>query len=279
MLKITKQIREFITSNTQLSANARLLYLLLADRAELSEKNKEKFSDEHGIFIYFTVAEVQSVLGCAVATAVKVLDELEHNGFIVRRHTQKADKIYLSHISKIETCTFQKLECADSKNCTLHISKIEICTFQKLECADSKNYNLHISKIETNQNTNNHEAEKSSSSIICGTQKNLEKIRQQVDYYKMIDDDPDSVAILDILIELLVEHYDPSITSIHLKTIIDNVKGKQDITNIRAYLCSCLKNVKADVAVRSSTPAGSVEPDPESDWEQLKRLSVVDEVP
>ena len=261
MIKITKQIREFITSNTGLSANSRLLYLLLADRAELSEKNKEKFSDEHGTFIYFTVAEVQTVLGCSVKTAVKVLDELEYNGFIARRHTQKADKIYVSQVVKSTMCTLEKVQPA---NC--------------------KKYNVQVVKSTTNQNTTNQEeTNKSSSSIISGTQQqSLEEVRQQVDYSKMIDDDPDSIAILDILIDLLIERYDPDITSKHLKSIIANVRGKQDITNIRAYLRSCLKNIKADLAVRSAADdvsGSAVASDSDSDWEKLKRLSVVDEMP
>lgn len=254
MIKITKQIREFITSNTGLSANARLLYLLLADRAELSEKNMEKFSDEHGIFIYFTVAEVQTVLGCSKHTALNTLDELEHNGWIVRRHTQKADRIYILQSAKIAPCRVQNLHPAECKNCT-----------------------PQSAEIAPNQNSiNNQETEKSSSSI-SGTS-TLEEVRQQVDYYKMIDDDPDSVAIIDILIDLLVINYEPDITSRHLKTIIANIKGKQDITNLRAYLRSCLKNIRADLAVKCAA-ATAEQQDPNSDWEKLKRLSVVDEMP
>lgn len=258
MIKITKQIRAFITSNANLSANARLLYLLLADRAELSEKNREKFSDEHGIFIYFTVSEVQSVLGCSKHTALNTLDELEHNGWIVRRHTQKADRIYILQSAKIAPCRVQNLHPAECKNCT-----------------------PQSAEIAPNQNSiNNQETEKSSSSI-SGTP-TLEEVRQKVDYSKMIDDDPDSIAILDILIDLLIERYDPDITSKHLKAIISNVMGKQDITNIRAYLRSCLKNIKADLAVKSAADdvsGSAVASDSDSDWEKLKRLSVVDEMP
>lgn len=254
MIKITKQIREFITSNTNLSANARLLYLLLADRAELSEKNREKFSDEHGIFIYFTVSEVQSVLGCSKHTALNTLDELEHTGWIVRRHTQKADRIYILQSAKIAPCRVQNLHPAECKNCT-----------------------PQSAEIAPNQNSiNNQESEKSSSSI-SGTP-TLEEVRQQVDYDKMIDDDPDSVAILDILIDLLVMNPMPDITCKHLKAIITNVRGKQNITHLRAYLRSCLKNIMGDFAVKEYA-ADSEQSDPNSDWEKLKRLSVVDEMP
>ena len=50
-MKITKQTREFL-SNPRLSSKARVLYLLLSDRAALNSKNADKFSDEHGIFVY-----------------------------------------------------------------------------------------------------------------------------------------------------------------------------------------------------------------------------------
>ncbi|MBQ7522621.1 MAG: replication initiator protein A [Clostridia bacterium] len=93
-MKITKQTREFL-SNPRLSAKARVLYLLLSDRAALNSKNADKFSDEHGIFVYYPLSEISNVLGCSEQTAANALVELSDAGLIERRHGQSADRIYI----------------------------------------------------------------------------------------------------------------------------------------------------------------------------------------
>ena len=195
MLKITKQIREFIKSNTQLSANARLLYLLLADRAELSSKNAEQFSDEHGIFIYFTVAEVMSVLGCSNKTALKVLDELEHNKLIIRKHTQRADKIYVLQNVGITQSRVKDLHGAECKNYT--VQSVEITPNQNTN-NQKKNYRIYTesssSSSSSNKNTKceNFENDYKSSKKCKPKEKptesvTSEEVKQQVNYSKLID--------------------------------------------------------------------------------------------
>ena len=93
-IKITKQTRDFL-SNPRLSAKARVLYLLLVDRAALNSKNADKFSDEHGIFVYYPLWEIQDNIGCSEKTAIKILVELSDAGLIERRHGQSADRIYI----------------------------------------------------------------------------------------------------------------------------------------------------------------------------------------
>ncbi|MBQ7522623.1 MAG: replication initiator protein A, partial [Clostridia bacterium] len=122
-IKITKQIREFIKSDNKLSANARLFYLLLADRADLSEKNKETFSDEHGIFVYYPLSEIQDDIHCSEKTAIKILVELSDAGLIERRHTQRADKIYVLQTTKFRECRPQNLGSANPKNYGVQTTK------------------------------------------------------------------------------------------------------------------------------------------------------------
>lgn len=66
----------------------------------------------------------------------------------------------------------------------------------------------------------------------------------------MIEEDPSSKAIFDTLVDILTTNFDPDIKGEHLKAIVSKVKGKQDIVYIRAYLRSCLKNIKADFALK-----------------------------
>ena len=83
-----------------MSPYAKLLYVILSDRLEGSEKNKQ-FQDEDGTpFVYFTVDDLMIVLGCSKRTIDRALKELENIGLIsrVRQYACKANKIYVHDI-------------------------------------------------------------------------------------------------------------------------------------------------------------------------------------
>ncbi len=69
----------FITPRYKaLSAETKILYGLLLDRAALSTRNGWK--DEHGrIFIYYTVKEVMAEVGCSKQKAVRLLERDYHD--------------------------------------------------------------------------------------------------------------------------------------------------------------------------------------------------------
>jgi len=70
-----------------LSTNAKLLYTLMLDRAELSEKNN--WTDRNGdVFIYFTVSNIRDTLCCSKGKAISLLAELDRTkgiGLIERK--------------------------------------------------------------------------------------------------------------------------------------------------------------------------------------------------
>ena len=84
-----------------LSAEAKILYGLLLDRAALSTRNGWK--DEQGrIFIYYTVKEVMAEVGCSKQKAIRLLDELEHKADLIRRVKQglgKPNMIYVKNFA------------------------------------------------------------------------------------------------------------------------------------------------------------------------------------
>ena len=59
-----------------ISVEAKLLYSLLFDRTELSNKNGWR-DDQDRVYIIFTVAEIQENLNCGNKKAIQLLDELE----------------------------------------------------------------------------------------------------------------------------------------------------------------------------------------------------------
>ena len=80
-----------------LSAEAKLLYGLLLDRVNLSERNG--WLDAEGrVYIYFTLSEIGRTLGCSKGKALRLLRDLETGVDLIARVRQglgKPDRIYV----------------------------------------------------------------------------------------------------------------------------------------------------------------------------------------
>lgn len=75
--------RFFLTMD--ISETAKLVYVLLLDRARLSMKN-EGWEDEQGhVFIYYTIADLASASGKSEMTVKNALAVLEQKNFISRK--------------------------------------------------------------------------------------------------------------------------------------------------------------------------------------------------
>lgn len=60
----------------KISARGCYLYSIMLSRMNLSEKNKHRFSDENGVFIYFSIEEMCKYLNCSKPTAIATIQEL-----------------------------------------------------------------------------------------------------------------------------------------------------------------------------------------------------------
>ena len=88
-----------------LSSDAKLLYGLMLDRMSLSMKNGW-LDDESRAYIIYTVDAIMEDLGCAKATCIKIMKELDtENGIGLiekkRRGLGKPDIIYVKNFSTI----------------------------------------------------------------------------------------------------------------------------------------------------------------------------------
>ena len=88
-----------------LSSDAKLLYGLMLDRMSLSMKNGW-LDDENRAYIIYTVDAIMEDLGCAKATCIKIMKELDtENGIGLiekkRRGLGKPDIIYVKNFSTI----------------------------------------------------------------------------------------------------------------------------------------------------------------------------------
>lgn len=89
-----------------LSSDDKILYALLLNRKNYSKNNLKTFSDDKGIFVYYSNLQIQQHLNCSTATAIKVLKNLENSGLIIKEYQKRGLplKIYVNDI----TCTYQK---------------------------------------------------------------------------------------------------------------------------------------------------------------------------
>lgn len=81
----------------KLSSNAKLCYMLLLDRINLSKMNN--IEDEYGnIYIYYTRENMQKELRISKSTAIKVFNELVDSNLISQIKDRYSYKIYLYDI-------------------------------------------------------------------------------------------------------------------------------------------------------------------------------------
>ena len=111
-----------------LSSDAKLLYGLMLDRMSLSMKNGW-LDDENRAYIIYTVDAIMEDLGCAKATCVKIMKELDtENGIGLiekkRRGLGKPDIIYVKNFSTITDA--QTEEKSDNADKTTEVQKLNL---------------------------------------------------------------------------------------------------------------------------------------------------------
>lgn len=139
-----------------LSSDAKLLYGLMLDRMSLSMKNGW-LDEENRAYIIYTLDNVMEDLGCAKATCVKIMKELDSDNGIgliekKRRGLGKPDIIYVKNFATIgeaeeETpanadvsTEVQDLNLKSSKSYTSRSSETELQEVQKADFQKSKNF-------------------------------------------------------------------------------------------------------------------------------------------
>ena len=96
----------------QLSQNARIIYMLLYDRARISRKNN--WTDEDGrVYAIFPIEELSQKTGKCKSSVKKALKELDDAGLLIRKfggfskprhmHVMIPDKVEISRKSQLQT--------------------------------------------------------------------------------------------------------------------------------------------------------------------------------
>lgn len=105
-----------------LSSDEKILYILLLNRMNFSKQNKNRFSDEKGVFVYYSNSQIQKHLGCCENTAIKSLNNLQYVGLITKERQKRGLplKIYVKNIMKDN---YSKADYPTAKDVSFDIEK------------------------------------------------------------------------------------------------------------------------------------------------------------
>lgn len=85
-----------ILESAKMTSDEKILYLSILNTYKLSFINGDAWKDTNGIFVYYSILRIQKSIGCSRPKAIKILNLLEKNGYIVKEHQDgKSTKIYL----------------------------------------------------------------------------------------------------------------------------------------------------------------------------------------
>lgn len=240
---------------SSLSSDAKILFALILDRVDLSEKNAERFTDANGkIYVIYTVRDICRKLGCSHTTAVKITDELEIYGLIRKQHTGqgKANRILLTP----DVLSVLNFGTPDSKNLNSAIQENGIQEFQNLESIYTDNNYTDISYTDSTINYDRavEEIEEQIEADLINKDADVVKEIVMIMADVMCGTSP-SVKISgeDVPREIVVSHF-KKLNSEHITFVIDNLEDSpRRIRNVKSYLTSAL--FSAPVTMASSVTA------------------------
>ena len=164
-----------------LSSDAKLLYGMMQDRLSLSQQNGW-VDDENRPYIYYTMDNIMSDLGCGREKCAKILAELDCKkgiGLIEKKRQGlgKPDIIYVKNFIPIEVnepenqskspadteistevrkSNFKKSENRTSRNSETKLAEVRKSNFKKYENQTSRNSEVELAEVrETNSKYNN----------------------------------------------------------------------------------------------------------------------------
>ncbi len=132
-------------SFSKISCESKLLYGFLLDRCGLSRKNKW-YDDDGKIYVFFKQEEAIEKLNIGKNKAVKIFDELEQTGLIIRKKQGQGKPI------KIYVCNFMRIVDADSLQTSSSSCVEEVKTPENRESEKSDNCKDSKTEVKTPKN-------------------------------------------------------------------------------------------------------------------------------
>lgn len=214
----------------KISCEAKLLYGFLIDRTSLSVKNN--WLDKSGnVFVYFTLEEAKEKLNIGTGKSVKIFDELERIGLIIRKKQGQGNptKIYVMNFTKqiSKTSTQVVKDKVQTSKKRKSESDVEVKTSKKRKSKVSKNGNVDFQKSKPNHTNRVILTESNQSYLSNDTQGKAkeksendgqtdliedikEDIKYQIDYdicLERLDELEITADTLDLVVDILLEPY------------------------------------------------------------------------
>ena len=253
-----------------LSSDAKLLYGLMLDRMSLSMKNGW-LDDESRAYIIYTVDAIMEDLGCAKATCIKIMKELDtENGIGLiekkRRGLGKPDIIYVKNFSTITDAKTE--EKADNADKSTEVQKADSIYTNYNQTNQSYTDISYTNPI--NQSGNESKSEKRID-LMDDVNAYIELIKDNIEYeHHMKYDDWQNKALYEELFEVICEVVCVKRTTIriagedypyelvkskflklnsgHLEYVIGCMHDTNTkITNIKAYMVTALYNAPSTI--------------------------------
>lgn len=147
------QFPRFLLEMEQINENAKMIYMLLLDRARLSQQNTGWRDEEGRIFVIFTISELAGVMRKGETAIKKGLQVLERQELILRRHQGRGrpNLIYVKIPVLQEECSISDRRITDCK--TGAITPFQTDAIQSAETGRKRTGNKkEKNKNEINQN-------------------------------------------------------------------------------------------------------------------------------
>ena len=138
----------------KLSLTAKVLYMLIKDREEISIKNADKFTDEEGyLFQYFDQVKVGELMGISKNAVIKAFKDLQEYKLIevVRQGQGKPNRIYVLDYEVSED-TLKVLSYTNKKDLTAGTVKPSEELENKSSDSTNKNSNNSIPQSDKSNN-------------------------------------------------------------------------------------------------------------------------------
>lgn len=156
----------------KLSLTAKVLYMLIKDREEISIKNADKFTDEEGyLFQYFDQVKVGELMGISKNAVIKAFKDLQEYKLIevVRQGQGKPNRIYVLDY-KVSEDTLKELSYKNKKD----LGAVTTKPSEELENKSSNSTNKNSNNsIPQNDKSNNKKEFKPNYSLNPKIHKNL----------------------------------------------------------------------------------------------------------
>lgn len=183
-----------------LSANAKLLYILLLDRTQLSLKNHYLDSQGHA-YIFFSREEAARILGCGMNTATKVFHELASVDLIeeVRQRGKRANMIFVKMVVEANPNT-EKIEKAREAKKVLAQKRREY-----LKKLNQSIREKQIKLVALTQKLSAARKEVARKPLLTIREEDMHSIRNQIDYAYFTYACPEQLPIIDQVVQSMAE--------------------------------------------------------------------------